>query len=162
MRKTLGAVCGLLLLASCGGGGASHRPHSVEVRLSSSLSGAYQGWTSWGSDGSATEVLILEGIGESRSVAVLCHELWHVAGFHHHLLDPSCVASEFGADNLSPIGDVQPTVRWAGEPCAEEARALLDAGGPFVLRPEEALREATEDAATWWNLHLGTELFIVE
>ncbi len=77
---------------------------------------------------------------------IIAHELWHAAGFAHHLADP-CVA----APNASNADN--------GPPCDEELVAMAGVPGVISIRAQVAIHRAANDAIDYWNTHLGRTLF---
>lgn len=146
----------LCLLLGCGAGGGCEpstevfldvvSPHEVDPDYNPFDPSLPRGWTSW-SCGEPTHVWLLDFLEEEDRFEILCHELWHVAGFHDHLTDPACVA-------CAPEGQAVP--------CPQEVDAVRSVGRTFRLHPSPDVWEVTVRAADWWNDALGTVTFRIE
>lgn len=145
-RLRWGLLALLAILSACGGSPTATAPSTARLYLVHALPSDYLAYTSWRADSAETTVEVLRGLTYDEQVAIVAHELFHVAGFSSHLSDPSCAASGWEPRTF---------------PCDEELALMRSVARTFVLSPEPDLLAATVQAARFWNEPLGFAMFEV-
>ena len=137
----------LLILAACGGGGGDTPRADVTWMTVIAYQDAPPGVLAY-TTADKSEVWVIDALTLDQKRHAFAHELWHVAGFHEHLGDATCIA--FGAETT------------VDSPCPMELAAMMDVTETFHLLASFDAYEPALWAVLFWNSAVGRTMFVLE